>query len=94
MYEAPSLKKALKKTKKELPYEAFSFVIVPREPWAPKRESPIVSLFGAHVSLLYKAALKGTTGKASYKAFSFAIVPKKNLGRQKGKQSPVPKVPF
>ena len=32
--------------------EAFSFVIVPTKSWAPKRESPIVSLFGAHGSLL------------------------------------------
>ena len=52
MYEAPSLKKALKKTKKKPPYEAFSFVNVPREPWALKRESPIVSRCGAHGSLL------------------------------------------
>ncbi len=28
-------------------FEAFSFVTVPREPWALKRESPIVSLVGA-----------------------------------------------
>ena len=59
-----ALKKALKEAneKASRPYllifplqregEAFSFVTVPREPWAPKRESPIVSLFGAHGSLL------------------------------------------
>ena len=33
-------------------YEAFSFVTVPRDPWALKRRSPIVSLFGTHGSLL------------------------------------------
>ena len=46
------LKKAFLETNGKLLYEAFSFVIVPREPWAPKRESPIVSLFGAHGSRL------------------------------------------
>ena len=40
-----------KETDGKASYEAFSFVIVPRKPWAPKRESPIVSLDGAHGSL-------------------------------------------
>ena len=36
-------------TKKKLPYEVVSFVTVPKEPWAPKMESPIVSLGGPMV---------------------------------------------
>ena len=35
--------------------EAFSVATVPREPWAPKRESSIVSLFGALGSFLRQA---------------------------------------
>ena len=33
-------------------YEAVSFVTIPREPWAPKRDSHVVSLVGAHGVLL------------------------------------------
>ena len=33
-------------------YEAFSFVMIPINTWAPKRKSPTVPLFSAHCSLL------------------------------------------
>ena len=33
---------------REVDIWTFAFVMVSREPWAPKRASPIVLLFGAH----------------------------------------------
>ena len=44
-----ALKAALKaKSNEKWPYEAFSFVMVPKKPWAPKRKT----VSSAHGSLL------------------------------------------
>ena len=45
------LKKAFLETNGTLLYEAFSFVTVPRESWAPKKESLRVSLLVPMVPL-------------------------------------------